>query len=57
MAQVLRKQSESMQLLIITHKQDVIVRAFWECDAKQQCKQIIGTYYCNNNTHIVTATN
>ena len=57
LAQVLRKQSEGMQLLIITHKQDVIVRKRTECDAKQQCKQIIGTYYCNNNTHIITATN
>lgn len=57
MAEVLRKQSRSMQVMIITHKRDIIVRNLGVFDTKQQCKQIIGTYYCNNSTHIVTATN
>lgn len=46
-----------IQILIITHKQDIIVGEGSGCETKQHCKQIIGTYYCNNNTHIITALN
>ena len=48
---------ENIQILNITHKQDVIVGFHSVCDSKEQCNQIIGTYYLNNSTQIVSTVN
>lgn len=47
LGQLLRRLTaeKEMQVLMITHKQDVI----------GESRQLVGTYYVDNSTHIVTA--